>query len=88
MATVHGVAESDTTDRTSPARTWLVPEYWGLPRCSVIKNLLPKGDAGRPLGWGDALEEEMATYSSIHAWKIPWMEEPGRLQPTGLRSRI
>ena len=29
------------------------------------------------------LEEEMATHSSILAWKIPWMEEPGRLQSTG-----
>ena len=28
----------------------------------------------------DVLEEEMTTYSSILAWKIPWIEEPGRLQ--------
>ena len=28
------------------------------------------------LGWEDALEKEMATHSSILAWKIPWMEEP------------
>ena len=33
----------------------------------------------------DPLEKEMATYSSILAWKIPWMEEPGRLQSTGLK---
>ena len=33
----------------------------------------------------NALEEEMATHSSILAWKIPWMEEPGRLQSTGLQ---
>ena len=31
------------------------------------------------LGWGDPLEKEMATHSSILAWKIPWTEEPGRL---------
>ena len=31
------------------------------------------------------LEKEMATHSSILAWKIPWMEEPGRLQPMGLQ---
>ena len=31
------------------------------------------------LGWEDLLEKEMATYSSILAWKIPWTEEPGRL---------
>ena len=31
----------------------------------------------------DPLEKEMATHSSILAWRIPWMEEPGRLQSTG-----
>ena len=33
----------------------------------------------RSLGWKDPLEEKMATHSSIPAWRIPWMEEPGRL---------
>ena len=37
----------------------------------------------RSLGWEDPLEKEMAPYSSILAWKIPWMEEPGRLRSTG-----
>ena len=37
----------------------------------------------RSLGWEDPLEEEMATHSSILAWKIPCAEEPGRLQSTG-----
>ena len=36
------------------------------------------------LGWADPLEKEMATHSSILAWRIPWMGEPGGLQPTGL----
>ena len=31
------------------------------------------------LSWEDPLEKEMGTHSSILAWKIPWMEEPGRL---------
>ena len=35
------------------------------------------------LGWKDPLEKEMATHSSILAWKIPWTEEPGRLQSMG-----
>ena len=35
------------------------------------------------LGWEDALEKEMATHSSILAWKISWTEEPGGLQSTG-----
>ena len=37
----------------------------------------------RSLGWEDPLEKEMATHSSIHAWKIPWTEEPGGLQSMG-----
>ena len=35
------------------------------------------------LGWEDPLEKEMTTHSSILAWKIPWTEEPGRLQSMG-----
>ena len=35
------------------------------------------------LGQEDPLEEGMATHSGIHAWSIPWTEEPGRLQSTG-----
>ena len=37
----------------------------------------------RSLGWEDPLEEQMATHSSILAWRIPWTEEPGRLQSIG-----
>ena len=32
------------------------------------------------MGWEDSLEQEMATHSCTLAWKIPWMEEPGKLQ--------
>ena len=32
------------------------------------------------LGWEDPLEKEMASHSSVLAWRIPWIEEPGRLQ--------
>ena len=35
------------------------------------------------LGWEDPLEKEMATHSGILAWKVPWMEKPGRLQSMG-----
>ena len=35
------------------------------------------------LGWEDPLEEEMATHSSILAWRIPWTEGPDRLQSMG-----
>ena len=39
------------------------------------------------LGQEDPPEKEVATHSSILAWRIPWWEEPGRLQSTGLQSR-
>ena len=39
----------------------------------------------RPLGWEDPLEEGMATHSSIRAWRVPWTEEPGRLQSIGCK---
>ena len=38
-----------------------------------------------PLGREDPLEEEMATHSSILAWKSPWTEKPGGLQSTGFQ---
>ena len=38
----------------------------------------------RPLGQEDPLQKEMATHSSILAWRIPWTEEPGGLQSMGL----
>ena len=37
------------------------------------------------LGWEDPLEEEMANQSCMLTWKIPWTEEPGGLQSTGLQ---
>ena len=37
----------------------------------------------RSLGWEDTLEKEMASHSSILAWEIPCIEEPGGLQPMG-----
>ena len=46
-----------------------------------------RGTQVRSLRREDLLEKEMATHSSILAWKIPWMEEPGRLQSMGSQSR-
>jgi len=37
------------------------------------------------LGWEESMENEMATHSGILTWKIPWTEEPGRLQSMGLQ---
>ena len=40
------------------------------------------------LGWEDSLEKEMATYSSVLAWRIPWTEEPAGLQSMGSQSTM
>ena len=42
-------------------------------------------DMGSTLGQEGPLEKEMATHSCILAWKVPWTEEPGRLQSMGLQ---
>ena len=42
------------------------------------------GDGGLILVWEDPLKKEMATHSSIIAWRIPWTEEPGGLQSRGV----
>ena len=49
-----------------------------------LKRLPARRETGvHTLGREDPLEKEMATHSSILAWRIPWTEEPGRLQSTG-----
>ena len=55
-----------------------------FPGGSVVKNLPAMQEMWvRSLSQKDSLEKEMATYSSILAWEIPWTEEPGRLQSIG-----
>ena len=55
-----------------------------FPNGSVVKNLPAVQKTWIPsLAQGHALEEEMATHSSIFAWEIPWTEEPGGLQSLG-----
>ena len=50
----------------------------------MVKRLPTMRDTRvQSLGQEDLLQKEMATHSSILAWKIPWMEEPGRLQSVG-----
>ena len=50
----------------------------------VVKNLPMMWETWVPsLGWEDPLEKGMATHSSILLWRIPWTEEPGRLQSMG-----
>ena len=63
---------------------------WGASQMVlVVKN--PPANTGemwvQSLGREDPLKEEMATHSSIIAWRIPWTEEAGRLQFIGLQSQ-
>ena len=52
----------------------------------MIKNLPAIQETWvQSLGWEDTLERGMATHSSILAWEIPWIEEPGKLQSMGLQ---
>jgi len=63
----------------------------GFPGALLIKNApANSGDIKEAVGflsWKDPLKEEMATNSSILAWKIPWAEEPGELQSRVTKSR-
>ena len=54
-----------------------------------IKNLPAMQETGVcSLGWADSLKKGMATHSSILAWRISWIEEPGRLQSEGSQRDI
>ena len=57
---------------------------WASLIAQSVKNLLAVQETRvRSLGGEDPLEKEMATLSSILAWRIPWTEEPGGLQSMG-----
>ena len=57
---------------------------WASLVAQMVKHLPTTWETWvRSLGQEDPLEKEMATHSSTHAWKTPWMEEPGRLQSVG-----
>ena len=54
----------------------------------LVKNLPAMQETWvQSLGQEDSLEKKMATHSSILAWKIPWTEDPGRLQSIGSQSQ-
>ena len=56
-------------------------KIWALPVAQCYRIHLPMQETGVPsLGQEDPLEKEMATQSSVLTWKIPWVEETGRLQ--------
>ena len=61
---------------------------WASLVAQSVKNLpAVQENWVRSLGWEDPLDKEMATHSSILAWKISWTEEPGGLQSMGSQSQ-
>ena len=63
---------------------WLVCIVVGFPGGSDgQESTCNPGDRIQSLGWGDPLEKGMVTHSSILAWRIPWTQEPGRIQSVG-----
>ena len=68
--------------------TSIAPKRDQLHLTSLVAQMVKRLPAMREtwvqsLGREDPLEKEKAAHSSIHAWKIPWMEKPGRLQSMG-----
>ena len=79
-----GRKESDTTEWLN----WTCFIHWRLFIESLVAQMVKRLPAVQDtrvwsLGWEDPLEKAMATHSSTLAWKIPWTEEPGRLQSMG-----
>ena len=61
-------------------------QYYASLVAQMVEHLCAMQQTWVPsLGWEDPLEKEMGTHSSILAWRIPWTEEPGGLQPMGLQ---
>ena len=84
-ATVHGIAESDMTERLT--LSLFFHDSWKV-RASLVAQTVKRLSTMREtwvlsLGWEDPLEKAMAIHSSTIARKIPWIEEPGRLQSMG-----
>ena len=69
---------------------WRFAFFQGDAGASIVAQLVKNPPAMQEtqvqsLGWEDPLEKGMAIHSNILAWRIPWTEEPGRLQPIGLQ---
>ena len=76
---VHGSGSSPGEGRGYPHQY-----SWTFRVAQTVKNPPATQEAWvRSLGWEDPLEEGKATHYSILAWRIPWIEEPGRLESMG-----
>ena len=83
LSRYHGATEFDEVSGNVLKRE-LIWTFLLFPGGSEVKaSACNEGDLGSIPGLGRPLEKEMATHSSILAWKIPWREEPGGLQSMG-----
>ena len=84
---IHGILQARTLEwvAISFSSAWRWKVKANFPGGSDSKvSAHNAGDPGSIPGSGRFLEKEMATHSSILAWRIPWTEDPGRLQSTGV----
>ena len=84
----HKESKRQTCQSAQRHKRGLTAMFSGCMRASLIAQLVKNLPAMQEtwvqfLGWEDPLEKEMATHSSILAWRIPWTEEPGRLLSMG-----
>ena len=84
-AAIHGVAKSQTRLSNWTTTTDEQLNTWASLVAQMVKNLPAMQTWVQSLSWEDSLEKGMATHSSILAWRMPWTEEPGGLQPMGLQ---
>ena len=91
-STVHGILQARILEWvafplsrvSSQPRDWTQVSHIASLVAQTVKCLSTMQETGvQSLGWEDPLEKEMAIHSSTIAWKIPWTEEPGRLQSMG-----
>ena len=84
LLAIPGPLKSLLQHHNSKASILQCSAFFGFPGGSVVKNPPAVQETQVwSLGLEDPLEKEMAIHFSILAWKIPWMEEPGRLQSMG-----
>ena len=90
----HFILADFLTSKEKNGGAGVEDEPWNMRRVSKVNAMVAQmvkasaykvEDPGSIPGREDPLEKEMATHSSILVWKIPWMEEPGRLQSVGLQ---
>ena len=78
--------KQESSRKTSALLTTPKPLLRASLVAQTVTHLSAMQETGvQSLGWEDPLEKEMAAYSSILAWKIPWTSEPGRLPSKGLQ---